>query len=267
MEDQSLPQMRPNNYYLLEHMRRANGPGFRALDYGCGDGALVFTARSQGIDAYGAETYYDGARPEDLELVRRFDPQTTYVRTITDGKLPFPDAFFDMVVANQVFEHIHDLCGVAREIRRVLKPGGAVLSIFPIKSVVREPHLVVPLIHRFPKWRFRRPYFRVARKLSRRARRVNWGTGEAAIDKALWFLDTHTCYRTVPQVKEIFAPDFSIQFVEPEWLAYRLPVVKKFLKVPGGRMAAKAFSRLAAGTVMLAHASNTAPAQPASTPA
>src|SRR5947209_6255293 len=167
-----LPDLRPNNLYLLEWMKRVrdqrNGaPDVRALDYGCGDGGLVFTARAQGVDAYGAETYYDGARPEDLALVRHFDPDATLVRTIVDNKLPFEDGFFDVVVANQVFEHIRDLAGTAREIARVLKPGGLLVSIFPIRSVVREPHLAVPLIHRLPRGRLRRGYYRVARALSR----------------------------------------------------------------------------------------------------
>jgi SAM-dependent methyltransferase len=65
-----------------------------------------------------------------------------------------------MVVANQVFEHIHDLEGTAGEIARVPKPGGRLVSLFPIKAVIREPHLWVPFIHHFPRNGVRRFYYR-----------------------------------------------------------------------------------------------------------
>jgi SAM-dependent methyltransferase len=248
----ALPRLKANNLYLLEWMRRQNRPGFRAMDYGCGDGGLVFTARSEGIDAYGSETYYDGARPEDLKLVQQFDPQTQYVREIKNNHLPFDDQWFDLIVANQVFEHIHDLEGTASEIARVLRPGGVVVSIFPIRGVIREPHLAIPFIHHFPKNRLRRAYFKIVRKLSKRARRVDWGVGEAAVDKAFWFMDTHTCYRNVKQVKKIFTPGFNTQFIEPNWLAYRLPKLSKLKRIPGAKLASTVFSRFAAGTVLLA---------------
>lgn len=247
-----LAKLDRNNRYLFERMKRENRPGFRALDHGCGNGGLVFAAREAGIDAYGAETFYDGARPEDLELIRKHDPESTFVRSITDGKLAFPDGFFDLIVANQVFEHIHDLDAVARELRRVLKPGGSILSIFPIRSVVREPHLWVPFIHRMPKGRFRRAYYRLTRTFSKRARSIDWGTGPAAIDKAFWFMDTHTCYRDIRQIREIFAPLFAIQFIEPNWLAFRLPRLAKLKHLPGARRAATIFTHFAAGTVLLA---------------
>ena len=252
-EKPSLPALRFNNRYLLDWMRRANRAGFRALDFGCGNGALVFTARQAGIDAYGAETYYDGARPQDLELVRAFDPETTYVRTIDDGRLPFPDEWFDLVVANQVFEHIHDLDAAAREFARVLKPGGSLLSIFPTSGVIREGHLGVPLIHHLPKGIVRRTYYRLARRMSRRARAIPWGeTNAAAVDRAIWFLDNHTCYRTLRQVKRVFRPAFDLQFVDADWLACRLPRWGGIFRRPVARQAAAVLARLAAGTALLA---------------
>jgi SAM-dependent methyltransferase len=254
-EDRSgLPGLRANNQYLLEWMRRNNRPQFRALDYGCGDGALVFTARAEHIDAYGAETYYDGARPEDLELVRRFDPQTQYVREIVDAKLPFDDGFFDLIAANQVFEHIQDLAFTARELHRVMRSGGQLVSIFPTRQVLREGHLCVPLIHRLPKGNFRRRYYQIARKVLPRAARVPWGEGDAGVDKAFWFLDSHVCYRSLREVRSIFQAVFEqVRFIEPHWLAYRMPTLAKWLKpAPGARTAAAIFSRYVAGTVLLA---------------
>src|ERR1019366_9228148 len=62
----------------------------------------------------------------------------------------FADCYFDLVVNNQVLEHVDDLDGVLREIHRVVKPGGQVLSIFPSRDVFREGHIGIPFAHWFP---------------------------------------------------------------------------------------------------------------------
>ena len=172
--------------------------------------------------------------------------------TIKDGKLSFDDGFFDLIVTNQVFEHIHDLDATAREMLRVMKPGGSILSIFPLRCVVREGHTGVPFIHRIPKGKARNTYFRLYRKIGRKAKKISWGEGEAGVDKAMWFLDQHVCYRTARQIRKIFDPIFSTRFIEPDWLTYRLPGISRIVRFPGGKLAATAFSRLAAGTVLLA---------------
>lgn len=46
--------------------------------------------------------------------------------------LPFPDASFDIVVANHVLEHVADDQVAMRELRRVLKPGGQAILQTPI---------------------------------------------------------------------------------------------------------------------------------------
>ena len=59
-----------------------------------------------------------------------FTPFQTYVvleAEKEDGRLDFPDASFDLVVNNMVFEHVEDLDAVLAEIQRVLKPGGRIL--------------------------------------------------------------------------------------------------------------------------------------------
>lgn len=43
---------------------------------------------------------------------------------VPDAPLPFPDASFDLIVSDFVFEHIADPKMVSEELRRVLKPGG-----------------------------------------------------------------------------------------------------------------------------------------------
>ncbi len=48
---------------------------------------------------------------------------------ITD--IPFPDAYFDLVVGNHVLEHVPDEAAALREIARVVRPGGHALLQTP----------------------------------------------------------------------------------------------------------------------------------------
>jgi len=59
--------------------------------------------------------------------------------------LTFSDASFDLVICNELFEHVQDLDLAFREIARVLRPGGRLLSTFPLafgqqESIVKALH-------------------------------------------------------------------------------------------------------------------------------
>ena len=45
--------------------------------------------------------------------------------------LPYPDAHFDLIVANQIFEHLKQIYLPLSELHRVLKPGGILLFSVP----------------------------------------------------------------------------------------------------------------------------------------
>ena len=106
--------------------------GARVLDFGCGAGRLVQAGLDAGLDMAGADVYYGGSK------TRAEAEQTgllgAAVREIHDGRLDFAAASFDLVVNNQVLEHVADLNATLGEIHRVLKPDGAVLSIFPSRG-------------------------------------------------------------------------------------------------------------------------------------
>jgi len=53
-------------------------------------------------------------------------------------KLPFKDESFDAVIAADVLEHIEEIMEALREIRRVLKNGGHLLTCVPIESGLRR---------------------------------------------------------------------------------------------------------------------------------
>ena len=54
-------------------------------------------------------------------------------KVATGESIPYPDSFFDIVVADNVFEHLASPEQVLAEVHRVLKPGGTFLSKTPNK--------------------------------------------------------------------------------------------------------------------------------------
>lgn len=62
-----------------------------------------------------------------------------------DQAWPYLDSTFDVVVSNQVLEHVKDLEHFLHELRRVLVPGGVSVHLFPLSSALWEGHLLMPL--------------------------------------------------------------------------------------------------------------------------
>lgn len=239
--------LRPNNQYLLSRVAEL-GLGARSLDFGCGNGALVAAARAKGFQAYGAETFYEGVRTEDSELARSWGCDENIIREIKSGIINFPDDYFDIVVHNQVFEHVEDLPLAAREIHRILKPGGIMVGIFPTQGVLREPHLRLPCVHWFPPGRMRRLWAGAMRRLGFGF--DFWGDGNAWFPPAFAFLDERVFYRSRTQIAAILRPMFGLKWIEPEWLAFRAPKYKWTLSIPGVNSLARSFSRVMAGVVV-----------------
>lgn len=102
--------------------------GRRVLDFGCGHGmAAVVLAR------HGARvTAFDLSSGYSTEARRRAHANGVAVQFLqADGeRLPFADGTFDRVWGNAVLHHL-DIEGAAREVHRVLGPGGVAVFCEP----------------------------------------------------------------------------------------------------------------------------------------
>jgi SAM-dependent methyltransferase len=139
------------NYRFVVDFCCRNAPSGKILDYGCGSGDIVRAGLESGLDITGCETFYEGGegtREKAADLIG------SRIMEMKESRIPFPESSFDCVVNNMVLEHVADLDLALSEIRRVLKPGGIVLSLFPSREVLRENHCGVPLAHRFSRYRF-----------------------------------------------------------------------------------------------------------------
>jgi SAM-dependent methyltransferase len=145
------------------------------------------------------------------------------IREISDGRLPFPDGWFDLVVNNQVMEHVEDLDAALAEIHRVLKPGGVALSLFPSCDVFREGHIGIPFAHWFSKGSRLRFYYTWA------LRGLGLGTWKQeaptcrqwAMDKLAW-IDAYTHYRPRSEIFRAFDRYFENELRESEYIRFRL---------------------------------------------
>jgi SAM-dependent methyltransferase len=100
----------------LEKIEKLAAPG-RVLDLGCAFGFFLSVAQGRGWDAYGVDLSPSACRHAREQLGVQ----------VIDGTLRdvgFDDAFFDVVVMNDVFEHLPDPSAELVEVHRVLRAGG-----------------------------------------------------------------------------------------------------------------------------------------------
>ena len=105
------------------------------LDFGAGRGEFVYNDPSfhrvwlQNFK--GRCAHVDGCDPDPVVLD---NPTLDAAAVIRIGEpLPYGDERFDLIVSRYVFEHIDDPEWAARELLRVLKPGGWICSMTPNK--------------------------------------------------------------------------------------------------------------------------------------
>jgi SAM-dependent methyltransferase len=98
---------------------------------------MVAEGRNRGLDIVGVEAFYGGSQAKEIAISKGLLNVSIFPLD-ENFKIPFPDNCFDLVVSNQVMEHVQDLSLTFMEINRVLKPNGRFLVLFPDKSVFRE---------------------------------------------------------------------------------------------------------------------------------
>ena len=108
-------------------------PGDLVLDAGCGEGRHCFGALERGARVVGVDL--DRASLRKASGALRFRAhQLGRLGGVLQGdafRLPFGDARFDRVICSEVMEHVHDYRAAARELARVVRPGGTLAVTIP----------------------------------------------------------------------------------------------------------------------------------------
>lgn len=123
----------------------APSPGLRALDLASGTGDLAFAAASRGASVVGLDVTH---RMLQLAAVKAAgQPPGAGPTSFVTGDmcaLPFPPAHFDIVTTGYGLRNVPDLTLALAEIRRVLRPGGTLVSLDfnrPENVIVRGVYL------------------------------------------------------------------------------------------------------------------------------
>jgi SAM-dependent methyltransferase len=128
----------PRLRYLIDLLPE---PGKRVLDIGVGNGAFERLALERGVEIYSVDPS-EGA----IALLRRDLGMGDRAKVGFSQELPFPDEYFDAVVASEVFEHLEHTVfeRSLQEIERVLKSGGQLVGTVPSRENLNEQTVVCP---------------------------------------------------------------------------------------------------------------------------
>lgn len=128
--------------------------GGAVLEVGCGLGLYLERLAARAARAVGVE--YEPGRA--AEAARRSVPASVLVAA--NESLPFESGSFDVVVSNEVIEHVEDDRASAAEMVRVLRPGGRLVLFCPNRWYPVEQHGVywrgvyrfgnIPLVNYLP---------------------------------------------------------------------------------------------------------------------
>ena len=108
-------------------------PDWRVLDFGAGRGAQIAEDPSEYRRSLktlkGRVAHVEGC---DVDPAVRDNPYLDHAEVVPAGApLPYPDASFDLVVANWVLEHVDQPEDAAAEMARVTRPGGWIAAATP----------------------------------------------------------------------------------------------------------------------------------------
>ena len=188
----------------------------KVMDLGCGAGKLVQAARERGYDFHGCGLgLRDAHTNADATLVAQ-----GILRDIDRDpyRLPFDDCTFDVVISDQVFEHVMDYPTTLREVHRVMKPGGAFLHIFPPRYMPIEPHARVPLATLLrQRW-----WLQTWAMVGIRNEFQTKMSAREACEANHTYLTSHTNYLTKRQLRQQFGRWYTdVRFVEDAFLKHR----------------------------------------------
>jgi len=105
--------------------RGQTATGLSVLEVGCGHGNMLLEARNKGYQVHGLEYSADAARVANRKL------GADVVRVGAIGDETFAEQSFDVCILADVIEHVRDPAAFIRNIRRILKIGGAVFIATP----------------------------------------------------------------------------------------------------------------------------------------
>ena len=115
------------------------------LDVGCGEGGTAFVFSNHGAKVTAI----------DIQDNFKYGNQPIQFKIMTAENLLFDDEAFDIIIVQDVLEHLHQVQRVLSEIRRVLKKNGIFYISTPnrlsLLNLISDPHWGLPFISLLPR--------------------------------------------------------------------------------------------------------------------
>jgi 2-polyprenyl-3-methyl-5-hydroxy-6-metoxy-1,4-benzoquinol methylase len=132
---------------VLQHfLGRENLDGLKTLDIGCSTGFISDALHKAGATVTGL----DIDEPGLIAARARCGDKVDFVYAGGED-IPAPPQSFDIVIFNQIYEHVVDADAVMKDIRRVLRPDGVVYLGLGNRLTIIEPHYKLPFLSWLPK--------------------------------------------------------------------------------------------------------------------
>lgn len=156
------------NSLILTKFKKDN---IRILDAGCGQARLLkylheylpqFNPHTT-FEIFGYDISDHGVQEgsffgEAITLLEKDFPNVNWQDRlkliVSDDNWPFDNNFFDIVISNQVLEHVWNHNFFFNENNRVLCEEGISIHLFPVKEVIMDGHIFLPFVHKFRSWDF-----------------------------------------------------------------------------------------------------------------
>lgn len=128
--ERTVPGVVHENYWFARHVAAytfaaSRAHRLRTLDAGCGEGYGTRMLADTAAHVVGVDV-----APDVVAHARAAYPGLDFLEADL-GRVPSPDATYDLVVSLQVIEHLPDIPGFVTEMARILRPGGEFVCATP----------------------------------------------------------------------------------------------------------------------------------------
>ena len=140
-----------DNYHVLTNIildlirDKKIPPNPKILDFGCGRCQLIKLLKKNipSADLYGVDIYKD--YNIYCEMKEKYHNLT--ILNIKPYQEFLVDEKFDLIISNQVFEHINKLELIYKFFKKIMNNSCLIIAAFPTKEIIFEPHLRIPFAH------------------------------------------------------------------------------------------------------------------------